>query len=147
MTQKKHNVTEERINRFAELNEKLFEKTAYAESQAFLQFKDLTLMQIQVIRLITYHKPCAMGMLAKSMGLTMGSITQLIDRLINKKYVKRIRATDDRRVVYAELTAKGRRVIQASYKHVFTVAEDMLGKFSPVEQDGMLDFFERMASD
>ena len=86
---KKFNVTKARLNRFVELNEAIFEKTAYAESQAYSGFKALTLLQIQVIRLIAYHQPCTMGKLAKSMGLSLGSVTQMIDRLVRKGYVTR----------------------------------------------------------
>ena len=141
---KKHNVTKDRMERFATFNEEMFEKTAYAESQAFAKFKDLSLLQVHVIRLIEYHKPCTMGKLAKSMGLSLGSVTQLIDRLIRKDYVKRVRSTEDRRVVFAELTTKGKRVIKASKKHVDTVAQGVLSKFVESEQEALLDFFEKM---
>jgi DNA-binding MarR family transcriptional regulator len=141
---KKYNVTKERINRFALVNEEMFEKTAYAESQAYATFKDLSLLQVHVIRLIEYHKPCTMGKLAKSMGLSLGSITQLIDRLIRKDYVRRARSTEDRRVVFAELTTKGKKVIKASRKHVDTVALDILAKFTESEQEAVLDLFEKM---
>lgn len=141
---KKYNVTKDRIERFAMVNEEMFEKTAYAESQAFAKFKDLSLLQVYVIRLIEYHKPCTMGKLAKSMGLSLGSVTQLIDRLIRKEYVNRVRSIEDRRVVFAELSAKGKKVIKASKKHVDTVAVEVLSKFSESEQKSLLDFFERM---
>lgn len=141
---KKHKVAKKRIGRFALVNEKLFEKTASAESQAYTEFKDLSLLQINVIRLIEYHRPCTMSQLAKSLKLSLGSITQLIDRLIRKSYVKRVRSTDDRRVVFAELTAKGSRVINASKKHIDIVATDILAKFTESEQEALLEFLERI---
>lgn len=144
---KKNNVTADRLNRFASVNEEMFEKTAYAESQAFVKFKDLSLLQVHVIRLIEYHKPCTMGKLAKSMGLSLGSVTQLIDRLMKKGYVKRVRSTEDRRVVFAELTAKGKKVIKASKMHVDTVAQGVLSKFTQSEQEALLEFFERMVKE
>ena len=142
-----YSVTKEGVARFASVNEEMFEKTAYAESQAYAGFADLTLLQVHVIRLIEYHKLCTMGKLAKSMGISLGSITQMIDRLIRKEYVKRTRSTTDRRVVYAELTLKGRKVIKASKKHVDIVAVSVLSKFNESEQMAMLDFFERMVED
>lgn len=144
---KKHNVTKERIDRFAFLNEEVFERTAYAESQAYSTFKDLSLLQVHVIRLIKYHQPCTMGKLAKSMKLSLGSVTQLIDRLIKKDYVKRVRSTEDRRVVFAQLTAKGKKVIKASKKHVDTVAFDMLTRFTESEQKTLLTFLEKMVKE
>ncbi len=141
---KRYNVTKERIDCFAAINEEMFEKTAYVESQAYSKFKDLSLLQVYVIRLIEYHKPCAMGKLAKSTGLSLGSVTQLIDRLIRKDYVKRIRSTEDRRIVFAKLTTKGKKVIKASKKHVNIVAMDVLSKFTESEQKELLNFFDIM---
>ena len=143
----KYKVAKERKKQFAFINEAIFEKTAYAESKAFVEFKDLSLLQVHGIRLIEYHKPCTMTKLANSMGLSLASITQMIDRLIRKEYVERERSTKDRRVVHAKLTPKGRRVIQASKKHVDIVAQDILSKFTEAEQDVFLSFWERMMQD
>jgi DNA-binding MarR family transcriptional regulator len=147
MTTKKSTVSPAFVKRFMTVNEQVFAKTAYSESHAYAQFKDLSLMQVNTIRLIEHYKPCTMSTLAKSMGLTMGSVTQLIDRLIERKYVKRIRSTEDRRVVYAELTAKGKKVIQATRQQVEDFANDMLSKFTTEEQENILDVFERMHQD
>lgn len=49
--------------------------------------------------------------LAESIGLTPGAITGVVDKLLAEGYVNRERALDDRRVVYVELTAKGKELI------------------------------------
>ncbi|MFF2093295.1 MarR family winged helix-turn-helix transcriptional regulator [Paenibacillus sp. NPDC058174] len=50
--------------------------------------------------------------LAESMGLTSGAITGVADKLVAEDYVMRERATDDRRVVYIEITPKGKLMIE-----------------------------------
>lgn len=65
----------------------------------------------------------------------------------DKKYVKRVRSTKDRRVVYAELTAKGKKVIDASSSHVNIVGKDVLSKFTESEQKAFLAFFGRMVDE
>jgi DNA-binding MarR family transcriptional regulator len=145
MVRKKvYNVTEKRLKRFVEINEILRENTAYAEGKFYSDFKDLTLMQVHVLRIINYHKPCTMGQIAKSADLTMGSVTQILDRLIAKKYVKRIRSKQDRRIVYAELSAKGKKVIESSKGHVSLVGKNLLAKFPEKDQEQFLKFFSRM---
>ena len=139
-----HPVTKERMKRFAMVNEEIFERTASAELQAYAKFPDLSLLQVQVIRLIEYHKPCNMSQLSKSMGLSLASTTQLMNRLAKKDYIKRVRSKIDQRVVFVELKAKGKKVINASRKHVDTVGLQVMKKFTPKEQDQMLDFFDRM---
>ncbi|WP_042167221.1 MarR family winged helix-turn-helix transcriptional regulator [Paenibacillus gorillae] len=50
--------------------------------------------------------------LADSMGITSGAITGVADKLVAEDYVVRERATDDRRVVYIEITPKGKLMIE-----------------------------------
>ena len=50
--------------------------------------------------------------LADSIGLTPGAITGVSDKLLAEGYVDRVRAEDDRRVVYIELTEKGKGMLE-----------------------------------
>lgn len=49
--------------------------------------------------------------LANTMGMTRGTISKLIERLCNKKLVKRSCSEDDRRFHTVELTAAGKRLV------------------------------------
>ncbi|WP_336776144.1 MarR family winged helix-turn-helix transcriptional regulator [Paenibacillus sp. MMO-58] len=49
--------------------------------------------------------------LADILGLTSGAITGIADKLVAEDLISRERAKDDRRVVYIELTAKGKDVV------------------------------------
>ena len=46
--------------------------------------------------------------LGRQLAITTGGVTRLIDRLEAQHLVERVRATDDRRAVYARLTDEGR---------------------------------------
>ena len=54
-----------------------------------------------------------MSVVAKKLGITAGSLTTSVNSLVNKKYVTRKRSEEDRRVVFLQLTAKGKR----AYEH------------------------------
>lgn len=49
--------------------------------------------------------------LADILGLTPGAITGIADKLVAEDLISRERANDDRRVVYIELTTKGKEVV------------------------------------
>ncbi|ACS99536.1 MarR family winged helix-turn-helix transcriptional regulator [Paenibacillus sp. JDR-2] len=49
--------------------------------------------------------------LAEILGLTSGAITGIADKLVAEGLISRERANDDRRVVYIELTAKGKDMV------------------------------------
>lgn len=141
---RKYPVSSERIERFVRVNEEIREYTAYAEGQFYLNFKDLSLMQAHVLNIINFNRPCTMSQIAKVTSLTMGSVTQIVDKLVSKKYVKRVHSKEDRRIIYAELMAKGKKVIQATQGHVRMVSADILSKFTEKEQEQMLNLFQRM---
>jgi DNA-binding MarR family transcriptional regulator len=49
--------------------------------------------------------------LAKAMSIHQSTTSNLLEKLESKRYVTRIRSTDDRRVVHLSLTAKGREAL------------------------------------
>lgn len=144
---KKHNVSKAIVSRFVRVNTLLREKTADIEGKFYTQFHDLSLMEIHVIQVIDFHRPCKMSQIAKSTQLTLGSITQIIDKLVKKKYVTREPSETDRRIIYAVLSNKGEKVMQACNNHVGLVAQTMLEKFNKEEQENIIKTFERMAED
>lgn len=144
---KKHTVAKQMIARFVRINAVLREKTADVEGKFYTQFTDLSLMEIHVIQVIDFHTPCTMSQIAKSTQLTLGSITQIIDKLIKKKYAHRKPSETDRRIIYAELSAKGKKVMHACTMHISVVAMTMLEKFNKEEQEKVIQTFERMAED
>ena len=50
--------------------------------------------------------------IAKKLGITQGTLTINIDRLIAKGYVNKVKNESDRRVTYIELTDNGHKIRQ-----------------------------------
>ena len=142
---KHHNVSQSNLELFLKLNEQFRHATAHSETQFFSQFKDISILQAHVILGINYLHPCNMSQIAKSSNLSLGGVTQLIDKLEGKKYLKRVRSKQDRRVIYIELTSRGKKVVRANEQHVMQVGEKMMRKFTLQEQKQFLNFFKRMA--
>lgn len=140
-----YTVTKPNLERFLQINEQLREATAHSETKFYAEFKDISILQAHIILSINFHRPCKMSQIAKSANLTLGSVTQIIDKLESKRYVKRQRSKEDRRVVFVELTEKGYKVVTANEHHVKQVAKEVMQKFSQDEQRLFLDFFQRMA--
>ncbi len=144
---KVHAVSNDNLDRFLRLNEQLREATVHSEAQFFAQFKDISILQAHMILTIHFHQPCKMSQIAKSTHLTLGSVTQAIDKLEAKGYVKRVRSSEDRRVVFVDLTTKGQQVVTANEQHVRQVGREAMKKFNATEQKLFLDFFQRMAEE
>lgn len=95
------------VNLFKEIME-LEEKAIITE-----EFKDLTNNDMHVIEAIGLGESKNMSEIAKKLKITVGTLTTNVNRLINRKYAKRIRGNEDRRIVFVKLTPKGEK----AYKH------------------------------
>ncbi|WP_131102651.1 MarR family winged helix-turn-helix transcriptional regulator [Streptomonospora litoralis] len=86
-----------------------------------------------------------MSRLAREVSLSSGGFTKLADRLERKGYLARTSCPDDRRVVYAELTASGRDFAdEARARHVLLLREHVLGPLGPGGVRGMAELARRL---
>ena len=66
--------------------------------------------QLWALKTISQNESLSLSDLGKRMYLHPSTITGVIDRLEKKRYVTRIRDEVDRRVIYVQLTAEGKRL-------------------------------------
>ena len=93
-----------------ELLVELFNDILQIEQNALSEghFSDLSVTEIHTIEAIGMYEPKSMGEVAQEIGITVGTLTTAINKLIKKEYVERKRIEEDRRVVLVELTKKGK---------------------------------------
>jgi len=72
--------------------------------------------------------------LARQTDLSAGAMTNRIDRLETRGFVKRTQGKTDRRSVNVSLTPKGRRLIDKAIQHRLESAKDSLQSLSSDEQ-------------
>jgi DNA-binding MarR family transcriptional regulator len=88
--------------------------------------------------------PMTAGELATLTGLTTGAVTGLIDRLEQKKFVKRQFAEDDRRkVIIVPNTKKIMALLVPLYKEFRTRSEKLIASFSDKELKTMETYFSK----
>ena len=73
------------------------------------EFKDISNNDMHIIEAIGENDAKNMSTVAKSLSVTMGTLTIAINSLVKKGYVDRIRSEKDRRVVLISLSEKGKR--------------------------------------
>lgn len=76
------------------------------------KFDDLSIKEFHTIEAIGLHDEKTSSEVAKSLSITVGTLTVAINNLEKKGYVERIRDASDRRVVKLKLTNKGRLVFR-----------------------------------
>jgi DNA-binding MarR family transcriptional regulator len=87
-----------------------------------------------------FDGPLAAGQLAEAAGLSSAAMTTLIDRLEAKGYVRRVRATDDRRKVLVEMTEHCRQVLGQLYGPIVVDGFTLLDRFSEADLALLRDY-------
>lgn len=89
----------------------LFNEIMDIEEKAIItdEFSDITNNDMHVIQAIGVGTPRNMSSIARTMGVTVGTLTISINGLVKKGYVQRKRSEEDRRVVLISLSENGRR--------------------------------------
>ena len=92
----------------------------------------LNTTEFSVLELLYHNGEQPTQMIGKKVLISSGSITYVVDKLVNKKYVSRRACANDRRVTYAALTTSGTELMDEIFpKH----AELMTKAFDQLEAD------------
>ena len=89
----------------------LFNSVLDTEAKAIItkDYKDITENDMHIIEAIGIASPKKVSEVAKSLNVTPGTMTVNIDNLEKKGYVTRERSESDKRVVFLNLTERGKK--------------------------------------
>ncbi|MBN1891416.1 MAG: MarR family transcriptional regulator [Clostridiales bacterium] len=95
---------------FAQCLLRIFDNVLLTEEKALSKgyFSNLSLAELHTLDAIGPYEARAMSETAARLGITTGTLTVAIDRLVRKGYVERYRDSKDRRVVRICLTRQGK---------------------------------------
>ena len=82
--------------------------------------------------------------LARELQMDPGAMTRLLDRLEGKGFCRRLRSTDDRRVVNIKLTEEGGEAADRVPVELAQVMNELLSGFSKTEWTQLKSFLQRM---
>ena len=83
------------------------------------------------------------GQLSEMTGLTTGAITHILDRLERRRFVERIRDTEDRRRVYVRVRLESLKPLAPKYEAVGKAYRDLLEGYSSKELQFICDYMEK----
>ena len=116
---------------------------------AALARHNLSLGQFDILATLRRHGPrggLTPGELLDSVMLSSGGMTARLDKLAEAGLITRVSDEDDRRRVVIELTAKGRRVIDAATATRFEEARSSLPPLDAKEMDTLAGLLRRWLS-
>ncbi len=113
------------------------------------RFKDLSIKEMHTLDAVGSIKDCKPTEVARTLMVTLGTVTASLNRLEAKGYLERQRSTKDRRVVHLYLTQKGRLIYRLHRKFhqrlVNRITEGMSPEEFSVMRQGLIklhDFLE-----
>lgn len=77
------------------------------------QFKDISIKEVHAIDAISMYEHKTTSQVARELRITPGTLTTMVNHLVRKDYVMRLRSDDDRRFVRLGLTRRGRLIYRA----------------------------------
>jgi len=101
----------------------------------FFRDQGLTLSRFNVLRnLILADRPLTCGEISERMIQAVPAITSLVDHLESQDLVQRIRSTEDRRVIYVEITKVGRKLADEAIQPLVVLEKRLMKGLSKREQ-------------
>ncbi len=100
---------------------------------------DLTMSQVKVLFLLYSEGGASMGQLAGSLGVTLSTVTGIVDRLVEHGMVQREENPHDRRLVVCRLTALGSTNAERLYQAGRTRLAELLEVLAPDDLQRVAD--------
>ena len=109
-------------------------KRAFASSHRFTGLRfGITMTQASVLLALLHEGRKTMGQMTETLGVSKGATTQLLDGLIELGCIERTIDDDDRRVVYVDLSGKGKSYLEAVRRESSKRLETLFGELSDIE--------------
>ncbi len=103
-------------------NETLGIERRYVEKSIY---KDISVNDMHILNAIGIEGKKSMSVIAKQIGVTVGTLTIAINSLVKKGYVSRSRSERDRRVVLVFLSDKGRAACEYYQRFIRSMVQAM----------------------
>ncbi|MBP1905458.1 MarR family 2-MHQ and catechol resistance regulon transcriptional repressor [Paenibacillus turicensis] len=99
-----------------------------AISDQDIRENDMTRTEFAVLELLHHKGPQPIQQIGNKVLMSSGNITYVVDKLEKKGFVKRRASSEDRRLIYAEVTPAGSQFIERNFpKHVQAIERAVSG--------------------
>jgi len=106
---------------------------------------DISFPEVHVIEFLGDRRACMMRELAEYLLVAVNTVTSIVDKLEQKKLVRRERDETDRRIVMAQLTELGLEAYQGILTARLNACRTMLAPLNEDEQDIFMVLMRKIA--
>lgn len=125
----------------------IYDKILVTEEKALRRgsFSDLSIAEMHTLEGIGLYETRTMSETAANLGITTGTLTVAVDRLVRKGYVERRRDSSDRRVVRVCLTRKGKLAFRMHNKFHKLLVDRIVGPLNEIERQMLLKLLQQIS--
>ncbi len=102
-------------------------------------------VEFTILMLVKSNPAVTQKQLSQTLAVTAPNITILLDRLVDKGWIERVRSESDRRVQHIYLTAAGAELAEQSHKLSLSCEAEMLKHLSQGERVMLLELLDKVA--
>jgi DNA-binding MarR family transcriptional regulator len=106
---------------------------------------EITIPEVHIIEFLGDRHSCMMRELAEYLLVAVNTVTTIVDKLEQKKLVRRERDETDRRIVMVQLTDKGREAYKGILEVRLSACRAMLTPLNEDEQDIFMVLMRKIA--
>ncbi|MBI9089642.1 MAG: winged helix-turn-helix transcriptional regulator [Desulfobacterium sp.] len=110
-----------------------------------LGMSKLQVNQIHYLKLIDGNDNLTFSRMAKILGITKPSVTEIVNKLIKLDCVNKLRSPDDGRIFFMELTEKGKHIARSRILSENKMIDLIRKKLDPSERETFIHLLEKVA--
>ncbi|UFU00393.1 MarR family transcriptional regulator [Radiobacillus kanasensis] len=108
--------------------------------------QELTTDQFGTLRFLDKHQPTTSTEIANEFSIGKSAVTAQVNRLFERGLIDRRRDEEDRRIVYLQLTEKGKALVEEGTERLYEVLGDILTQFSKEEVTTFVHSLEKLVT-
>lgn len=93
----------------------------------------LSFAQFRVVKALEHHRGASLSQVAEHLGATLSAASKVVDGLVERGYVQRETAEDDRRKLTLSLTPSGEQVLESLHQEAVSCLAERLTTLSSNE--------------
>jgi DNA-binding MarR family transcriptional regulator len=102
--------------------------------------------ELQVVVFVGQNTNVKMTDISENLNSPLSTLTSIVDKLVEKKFLTRVHSDEDRRVVNVALTVKGKNSFKTFLRRKDEMAEKILSQYNAAGQADFITCLQKMSS-
>jgi DNA-binding MarR family transcriptional regulator len=107
---------------------------------------DLKVVEFSILMLVAANPEVNQKQLGQALDVSAPNMAVMLDRMVERGWVERVRGTRDRRSMHIHLTAAGRELVQRAEKIAATMEAPALRMLSAAERALLIELLMKVAA-